>query len=164
MVYVSRKVVYPAFIVSFAIVFFVLIYFFSISQSLVVENSRVEIDGDSLVFYSEVTNISNNYVRNISLDLVHSGGKTTYRINDLSPNESTEVVVRNISFSDNLTYDVFIKAPFNRTINIPFILEQETVRPVTAEVFLNSSMIVGQEYDYVVTICNVSNNALIDVL
>lgn len=163
MVYVSRKVVYPAFIVAFSIIFFVMIYLFSMSQSLVVEESRVEIDGDSLVFYSTINNISNSYVRNISIDLVHSGGKTTYRVTDIPPNESTDVVISNIGFSDDLSYEVFIMAPFNRTIRLPFVLEEDTIRPVTAEVFLASSMVVGQEYDYLVKLCNVSSNALIDV-
>lgn len=163
MVYVSRKLLYPAFIVIFSIVFFIMVYLFSISQSLVVEEARFELAGDSLVFYSTINNISNSYVRDISVDLIHSGGKTSYRVEDIPPNESREVVIKDIVFSDDLVYDIFILAPFNRTIRLPFVLEEDTIRPVTAEVFLTGEMVVGEDYDYIVKLCNVSNNALIDV-
>jgi len=164
MIYVSRKILYPAFIIIFTIVFFVIIYYLSFSQSLEVENSRVEITGDALTFYSKINNISNNYVRGITVNLFQVDSQNAYKVKDLAPGESVDVEIKNIAFSDDLKYDIFISAPFNRVIKLSFVLDEATVRPVTADVSLAKEMQVGEKYNYAVKICNISNTALLGVL
>ncbi len=164
MVYVSRKMLYPAFIVAFTIVFFTIVYFLSFSQSLLVESSRVELDGESLVFYAKITNTSNNYVKNITIDLVQLESQNSYKVKDLAPGESVDVEIKGILFSSDLKYDVFVLAPFNKTIKLSFTLDESTIRPVTAEVTLAKNMKVNGKYDYLVKICNISNTVLNDVL
>ncbi len=164
MIYVSRKILYPAFIVAFTFIFFIIVYFFSFSQSLEVESSRVEIDGETLSFYSKINNISNNYVRGITVSLFQINSQNAYKVKDLAPGESVDIEIKDITFSDDLKYDVFISAPFNRVIKLPFTLDESTVRPVTADVTLAKEMKIGEKYSYSVKICNISNTALLDLL
>lgn len=164
MIYVSRKILYPLFIVIFSIIFFVIIYFLSFSQSLQVENARVEITGDSLTFYSTITNISNNYVKGITINLFQVDSQNAYKVKNLAPNESVDVEIKDIKFTDDLKYDIFVSALFNRPIKLSFTVDEATVRPVTAEVDLAKNMKIGEKYAYKVKICNISNTALLGVL
>lgn len=163
MVFVSRKVLYPSFIVVFSIVFFTLVFFFYFSSGLVADNSSVEIDGDSVVFKTTITNVSNHIIRNIRVELLQEDVDKSVKVGDLRPDENVDVIIDKIPFTNDLYYEVKIDAFLNRPVNLFFTLDESNVRPVDTNVMLAKDMRVGESYDYSVKLCNISNNALIDV-
>jgi hypothetical protein len=164
MVYISRKIIYPSFVVIFSLVFFILLYFFYFSDGLEVSEESIEIVGQSIIYRSIVTNTSMHYVRDVKVDIIDEEFNNSYRIKDLAPGESVDVEIDNIPIVNDYQYDLVISGFLNRPKRFEFSLEASTVRPVDAEVNLASEMQVGTEYNYFVKLCNVSNNALTDVM
>lgn len=162
MIFVSRKIVYPLFVLAFAVVFFVIVYLVSFSQVLSVSDASVEFSGEKILLSALVKNISNHRVSDAAMLVKLSGQEVRVDINSLEPGEEF-LVVTEVPFSSDLTYDVYVTAPFNRTIYLPFKLDQTTVEPVKAKVQLTSEMLVGEKYQMVVELCNVSESSLPEV-
>ncbi|MBT4191939.1 MAG: hypothetical protein HOE11_01390 [Candidatus Diapherotrites archaeon] len=162
MVFVSRKIVYPVFLVIFAIAFFTLVYFVSFSPQVLVENTSVDFVGDGIVLKAEINNISNHYVRDAEIVVAMAGEEITAKLDPLAPKEVFNVVMP-LPVSKDLRYDVFVNIPFRKSLHLPFELNESTVKPVNATVQLTSSMVVGATYDYTVKLCNVSENSLSEV-
>jgi hypothetical protein len=160
--YISRKVVYPVFIVLFAIAFFTLIYFVSFSQQVSVENASVELVGEEVLLKADIINNSNHFIRDAELLVVMSGEETTAKLDPLGPKEVFNVVMP-LPISSDLRYDVYVNVPLRKPLHLFFELEESTIKPVTASVQLVSNMVIGQKYNYIVKLCNISENDLSEV-
>ncbi len=169
MVYISRKIVYPIFILLFAIVFFSVIFLFSFNQVLKVDDAELEFFGDKIIFTAKVSNISNHLVRNSELLIRMGDQERIAKIKDLAVGESFEVISE-LPFSESLQYEVFVTTPFSKPIKMFFELDESTVKPVVAEVQIGSDspissiMTIGKKYDVTVSLCNVSKNDLFEVI
>ena len=87
MVYISRKIVYPIFVLIFAIAFFMLIYFVSFSQDLSISNAEFDFSGDKIVLKMDINNTSNHYLRDIEVIVVMGQEESSYIIEELGPRE-----------------------------------------------------------------------------
>jgi hypothetical protein len=162
MVFVSRKIVYPIFILVFILIFFSMIFLFSFNQVLAVSNANIEFTGENIALKADINNISNSVVRNVELIVITKNNSETFKLKDLNVGENFELI-KELKLSEDLSYEIFIRAPFSRPIRLFFELDQSTIEPVKAVVQIASNMTVGQEYDVVVRLCNESNNDLLDV-
>ncbi|MBT4870729.1 MAG: hypothetical protein HON47_04095 [Candidatus Diapherotrites archaeon] len=163
MVYISRKIVYPIFVLIFAIAFFMLIYFVSFSQDLSISNAEFDFSGDKIVLKMDINNTSNHYLRDIEVIVVMGQEESSYIIEELGPREGYKFE-EEFEITEGLKYDVYVKAPYNITKHFPLELDETTVRPVLAKVNLNSEMRVGEEYNVLVTLQNVSKSDISDVI
>lgn len=163
MVYVSRKIVYPVFILFFTIIFFSIIFLVSFNQVLSVDDASIEIVGGKIILKSNISNISNHLVRDSKMLIQMDEIQSIVKIKDLSPGEKFEVISE-LPFVETLKYEVFVSSPFSKSIKLFFEIDETTVRPVKAQVQLASNMIIGKKYDVVVSLCNVSNNDLFEVI
>jgi hypothetical protein len=162
MVFVSRKIVYPVFVIVFILVFFSIIFLFSFNQVLAVNNASIEFTGSSIVLKADINNISNSVVRNPELVVITKNNSETFKLKDFNVGEKFELV-KELKLSEDLSYEIFIRAPFSRPIRLFFELDQSTIEPVKAVVQIANNMRVGQEYNVVVRLCNESKNDLFDV-
>jgi len=162
MVYISRKVVYSTFVLIFAIVFFLLIYFVVGSQALDVSNAEFDFSGDKIVLKMDIENVSNHYVRDIEIIVVMGNEESNHLIEKLAPGELYKFE-EEFEITEGLKYDVFVKAPFNITKYFPIELDATTVQPVLAEVSIASLMKVGEAYTVLVTLKNVSESDISEV-
>ncbi len=160
--FISRKIVYPVFIIVFAIIFFTLIYFISFTQVLTVENASLELVGDQVLLKADIVNNSNHSIDDAQVKVVMNNEERVAVVQSISANDRVEFTTE-IPFSENLQYEVYITSSFNRPVHLHFELDETTVRPVTAEVQLTSSMTVGNKYDMIVRLCNVSESDLFEV-
>ena len=163
MVFISRKVVYPIFVLIFAVAFFVLIYMVSFSQDLVVLNAQSDYSGDKLVLKMDINNISNHFVKDIEVLVVNGGKEDNYLISSLAPGEQYHFE-EEFEITEYLHYDVYVKAPFNITKYFPIELKQNTVRPVLASVAIPSEMKVGIQYSPNISFMNVSESDISEVV
>lgn len=161
-----RKFVYPFFLIVFAFVVFSMVYLFSLSQSLEASDVSFSVSGEFVVLKMTVENVSNHVVNDPEIILVYGNERKSIDVksqnNSLAPKEKYDLVV-NIPLTENIIYEVFLVAPFNRTIKYNFTLDPSTIEPVKAVVNISSNMVVGKEYDTYVRLCNVSNDSLYDV-
>lgn len=162
MVYISRKIIYPIFLLVFTIVFFSIIYLSTFSQALKVDNSSIDFYGQEVILKVEIENISNRVIDDAQILVKMSEGEKSKKIPVLNPNDKNFFEIT-LPFSSDLKYDVYILSPFNKTIYFPFELEQSTVNPVSVKVQIDGDMIIGEEYDLTYTLCNESQNNLHDV-
>ena len=168
MVFVSRKVVYPFFLIIFSLLVFGLVFIAFLSNSLLVNDSSVSIVGDKIVLKMQIENNSNHEITGINV-LVKNGIidrgfflKDSQVNSTLKPNEKYDFVAA-IPLGEGLNYSVEIKSLFNKSVFLNFELDQATIDPIKAEVKLPSKLIVGQEYTYPVKLCNQSNNDLSEI-
>ncbi|MFA5763217.1 MAG: hypothetical protein WC915_00205 [archaeon] len=162
MVYVSRKIIYPVFLIAFVLVFFSIIFFFLFSQGLDVRDPYVGVTGEKVVFNATIKNISNHLIKDIEIVVKNNNTEITRVLPFLNAGDKNFVEIE-MDFSTDLKYDVYVNAAFNRTTHFAFELEEDTIKPVEAKVELESNMVVGQEYKMLVSLCNKSNNDLYDV-
>jgi hypothetical protein len=162
MVDVPRKVIYPVFLIAFALVFFSIIFFVTISQGLDVRDPYVGVTGEKVVFNATIKNISNHVIKDIEIVVVNNNNEIKKILPLLEAGDKNFVEIE-MDFSTDLKYDVYVNALFNKTTHFAFELDEDTVNPVEAKVEIASSMIVGQEYQVLVSLCNKSNNNLYDV-
>jgi hypothetical protein len=165
MVFVSRKIVYPFFLIIFSLVIFGIVFIAFLSNTLVVNNSSVSIVGDKIVLKMQIENTSNHEIGGINI-LVKSGIidrgfflKDSQGASTLKPNEKYDFVAA-IPLGEGLNYSVEIKSLLNKSVFLNFELDQATIDPIKAEVKLPSKLIVGEEYTYSIKLCNQSNNDL----
>ena len=163
MVYVSRKIIYPMFVLVFAIAFFMLIYLVSFSNDLSVSNAEFGFSGDKLVIMMDINNVSNHFVRDIEVIVVNGNDVTNLIIEELAPG-AQYLFEREFDISENLVYDVYVKAPFNITKRFTKELEATTIRPVLASIFIEPELKVGQQYNPILTFKNVSESDLSEVV
>ena len=168
MVFVSRKIVYPFFLVIFSLFLFGIIYISILSSSLLVNDPSVSIVGDKIVLKMQIENKSNHEISGINV-LVKNGViergfflKGAIESSSLIAGEKYDFVAA-IPLGEGLNYSIEIKSLFNKSVFLNFELEQSTIDPVKAEVALPSKLIVSQEYTYPVKLCNQSNNDLSEV-
>ncbi len=161
-----RKVVYPFFVIIFAFIIFSMVFLVSLSQSLVASDVSFSVSGEYVVLKMTIENTSNHTVDDPEVILVYGGEKKSIKVkskdNFLAPGEKYDLVA-SIPLSESTQYEVFLVAPFNRTLRYDFSLDSSTLEPVNAVVNINSNMIVGTKYDVSVRLCNVSDSSLYNV-
>jgi hypothetical protein len=162
MVDVPRKVIYPVFLIAFALVFFSIIFFVTISQGLDVRDPYVGVTGEKVVFNATIKNISNHVIKDIEIVVVNNNNEIKKILPLLEAGDKNFVEIE-MDFSTDLKYDVYVNALFNKTTYFAFELDEDKVNPVEAKVEIASNMIVGQEYQMLVSLCNKSNNNLYNV-
>ncbi len=168
MVFVSRKIVYPFFLIIFSLFTFGIVYVSFLSTALVVNDPAVSIVGDKIVFKMQIENNSNHEV--IGINVVVKNGvlerafsiKGSEKDSSLMPKEKYDFVA-SIPLDEGLKYSVEMKSLFNRSVFLNFELDSSTTDPIKAEVSLPSKLIVNQEYTYPVKLCNQSNNDLSEI-
>ena len=163
MIFISRKVIYPIFVLVFAIAFFMLIYLVSFSSDLAVLNAEFGFSGDKIVIKMDINNISNHYVRDIEVIVVNGNEESNLIIGELAPGAQYHFE-EEFGISEKLVYDVYIKAPYNITKRFTKELEATTIRPVLASIFIDSELKVGQQYNPILTFKNVSESDLSEVV
>ncbi len=162
MVYVPRKIIYPVFLVAFTIIFFSIIFFVSVSQGLDIKDTSVGVTGEKVVFTTTIKNFSNHVIKNIEIVVVNNNNEIKKILPLLEAGDKNFVEIE-MDFSNDLKYDVYVNALFNKTSHFVFELDEDTINPVEAKVELASNMVVGQEYQMLVSLCNKSSNDLYDV-
>jgi len=163
MVFISRKVVYPIFVLIFAIAFFTLIYIVSFSQGLNVSNAQFDFSGDKIVLKMDINNVSNHHIKDIEVLVVNGNKENSHMIKTLAPSEQYHFE-EEFEISENLRYDVYVKAPLNITKYFPIELNQNTIRPVLVNVSIASEMKVGVQYNPIMNFMNVSEGDISEVL
>jgi len=163
MVFVSRKVVYPIFVLIFAVAFFALIYFVSFSQDLSVSNAQFDFSGDKIVLKMDINNISNHFVKDIEVLVVNGDKENSHIIKTLAPGEQY-YFEEEFEISEYLRYDVYVKAPFNITKYFPIELNENTIRPVLVSVAIEPEMKVGVQYNPIINFVNVSESDISEVM
>lgn len=166
MVFVSRKIVYPFFLIIFSLFIFGIVYIAFLSSTIVVNDPLVSVVGDKIVLKMQIENRSNHEITGVSV-LVKNGFidngfflKGSMKNSTLSPGEKYDFVAA-IPLEEALNYSVEIKSLFNKSVFLNFELDQTTINSINAEVSLPpNKLIVGQEYTYPVKLCNQSNNDL----
>ncbi|MFA5357506.1 MAG: hypothetical protein WC308_01130 [archaeon] len=163
---VSRKTVYSFFLVAFALIFFVMVYWASFQEALSVKNPEMGVKGTKAELKMEILNYSKHFVRGITVVVMTSGNSQSFPVEDLNAGQ-VAYFSQILDIPSDLTYFVEVRAPFNKTISIEeFTLKSEVVDPLKAEVSLSGQantewqMVVGQEYLLTKNICNRSEEAL----
>lgn len=168
MVFVSRKIVYPFFLVVFSLFIFGIIYISVLSSSLAVNDPSVSVVADKIVLKMQIENKSSHEIKGISVLVKNGISDTVFFLKGseagsmLGPNEKYDFVA-SIPLGEALNYSVEIKSLLNKSLFLNFNLEQSTIDPVKAEVALPKELVVGQEYTYPVKLCNKSDNDLSEV-
>ncbi|MCX6801122.1 MAG: hypothetical protein NTZ73_02945 [Candidatus Diapherotrites archaeon] len=173
--YVARRTVYSFFLAAFAIIFFIMIYWASFEQSLKIGDPMMGVKGSKAELKIEIRNESNHAIRDIQVFVKTNDNASpnkqlvqSFPVPDLNAGE-TAAFSQELEIPDNLSYVVEVRAPFNRTISIPFTLDDVTVNPVSIEVGLSENgpddwqMSVGKEYSLTKKICNRARDALSSV-
>jgi hypothetical protein len=173
--YVMRRTVYSFFLVAFAIIFFIMIYWASFGQSLEISDTVMGVKGSMAELRMGIKNASNHAIRGIQVFVKTNDNASpnkqlvqSFPVRDLNAGE-TAAFSQELEIPDDLSYVVEVRAPFNRTISIPFTLDDATVNPVSIEVGLSGNgpgdwqMDVGKEYSLTKKICNRARDALSSV-
>ena len=163
MTYVPRKIVYPIF--TFAVILIllaVILFSFGVFQSLEVIDPQVSVIGDKVSISLTVKNVSNHVVHSPTVTIKTDTLEVSENLPDLVSGEEF-LFVKNIDFSESLLYNIYVSAPYTMSVHIPFEIDESTIRPVEAEVYLTSNMQVGNEYSVEVKLCNKSNDYLPEV-
>jgi len=171
MVYAPRKLVYPIFIIIFSLTFFGLLFLVFFNQGLEVSEPSVSIIGSDVVLKMTLINKSMHRINGVEVVVSNTETKKTFYLRGESSAQSSSLdanqsfdFVASVPLSKSLKYEVFVSAPFNKTIPLSFTLEESTIDPVKAEVSLPSQLFVNEEYTYSVKFCNISGNDLADVI
>ncbi len=160
--YVPRKVIYSFFLVIIVIVIMLLVLFVSFSQALEVSGAQISVVGTEAEVGMVISNTSGHMVRD-AVVVIDTGERiVNEKIPELAPGEDYNFLKR-LEIPENLVYKVTISAPYNQPININFEINESTIDPVTAEVTLSKTMVVGETYDLQVNLCNISPSSLPDV-
>ncbi|MGI6589828.1 MAG: hypothetical protein ACOX1V_04175 [Candidatus Iainarchaeum sp.] len=168
MFFVSRKIVYPFFLIVFSLVIFGIVFVSFLNSSIVVNNPSVSVAGSNIILKMQIENTSNHVVKGVNV-LVRNGviergfflkGSSVDSV--LNPREKFDFVA-SIPIEDVLSYSVEVRALFNKTVFLDFKLEESTIDPVKAEVYLPKKLVYGKEYTYPVKLCNTSDNDLAEV-
>lgn len=161
-----RKIIYPFFVVVVCLVILALIFLYFFTDPLKVYESSISVSGENLILNLGVENVSSHLVRDIEVIVLTGGVAKSTKLkpqdNFLNPKEKYSTIIE-IPIIDQNVYEIYVQSPFNRPAKLFFELEESTLRPVKAEVIMPSKMIVGQSYDVVYKLCNVSNNNLFEV-
>jgi hypothetical protein len=188
MIHASRKIVYPIFVIIFSLTFFALLFLVFFNQGLEVSEATVSIIGSDVVLKMNLHNNSMHRINGIEVIVSNSQEKNTFFLKRessvssssldfnkeyvmgnsatnsyLDANESYDFVA-SLPLSNSLRYEVFVSAPFNRTIPLDFTLEQSTIDPVKAEVSLLPQLFANVESTYSVKLCNISGTDLAEVI
>ena len=163
MVFISRKVVYPIFVLIFAIAFFILIYTVSFSQDLSVSNAQFDYSGDKIILKMDINNVSNHFVKNVEVLVINGNKENSNIIKLLAPGEYYQFE-EEFDLSEHLQYDVYVKAPFNITKYFPIELNQTTIRPVLVNISIDPEMKVGVQYKPSISFMNVSESDISEVV
>ena len=170
MVFVSRTIAYPFFVVVILLSFFALLYIAFFNQAITVDNanSSVSISGDQIVVKIPMQNSTNHVINDVKVTIKSETGERAFYIKGspaaaiLAPGEKYEFLAA-IPLGESYSYTAVVSAPFNRPINIKIDLDQGTVDPVDAQVSLPTNLVAKKEYTYSVKLCNVSQSDLAEV-
>ncbi|MFA6320002.1 MAG: hypothetical protein WCX66_03700, partial [archaeon] len=72
MFFVSRKLVYPFFLIMFSLVIFGLVFISFLNNSIIVNDPSVSVSGSNLVLKMQIENTSNHAIRGVNV-LVRNG-------------------------------------------------------------------------------------------
>lgn len=174
--FVSRKIVYPLFVVIILIAFFGLLFTSSFSQSLftIDENNRdkasIAIIGSNIEIQFPIKNISSHEVNGIKV-LVDNGKSQTSAFIKGAEKEAESVLMpgeeylfkASFPIGESDLYNVAVTAPFNRTIYLSFPIDATTLDPVKPTVSIPFTMSLNNKYYYSVNLCNQSDSELSEV-
>ena len=168
-VYTSRKRAYSFFVAIFTVAVFVIVYFVSFYQPLVVSEPSISVSGDHALLKMYVTNVSGHVIRGADILALMNGQQKSESLegadgNGILSSGEKVLVEMEVPISSTYGYDVFVNAPFNKSLHLFFELDKSTVNPVTAEVSLSKRMVVGTSYDVIVTLHNTSESDLSEVI
>ena len=163
MIFISRKVIYPMFVLVFAIAFFMIIYLVSFSSDLSISNAVFDYGGDEIVIKMDINNTSNHYVRDIEVRIVNGTDESSLTIDEIPPGGQYKFEER-FDSSENLIYDIYVVAPFNITKHFTKELEATTIRPVLASISIDSKMKVGVDSQLILTFENVSQSDISKII
>ncbi|MCX6803169.1 MAG: hypothetical protein NTY48_01210 [Candidatus Diapherotrites archaeon] len=168
MVFISRKIVYPFFMMVVCLVFFGLLFLVFFNQPVLVTESSYAVVGDKVILKMTLKNDSNYLVKGITISIKDKSGVAVLPIKGstadsvLLPKESYQFVAP-IILSENLSYSVTISAPFSRPVNLKFDLDPSVTNPVSAEVSLPPALSVGNKVSFPVKLCNKSPTDISDI-
>lgn len=169
MFFVSRKIVYPFFLIIFSLVVFGIVFISFLNNSIVVNNPSVSVSGSNVILKMQLENVSNHSIRGVNVLVKNEVIERTFFLklseskSILNPNEKFDFVAE-IPLEESLKYFVEVRSLFNKTVFLDFELEESTVDPVKAEVSIPPlPLIYGKSYTYPVKLCNISNNDLSDI-
>jgi hypothetical protein len=160
--YVPRKVIYSFFLMIIVSVIILLVLFVSFSQALKVSDAQISVIGTEAELGMVILNTSGHMVRDAVVVIDTGERVVNEKIPGLAPGEDYNFLKR-LEIPQDLLYKVTIAAPYNQPININFEINESTIDPVTAEVTLSKTMVVGETYDLQVNLCNISPSTLPDV-
>ncbi len=153
----------------FSVCLLVLIYILFFNQGLVVKDPAVSLSTNNLVLKMTLYNESMHTISGIKVTVKSSKRAFEFFLNgdesksSLMPGEKYEFLEA-IELSESLYYSVFISAPFNKTIPMNFELKESTIDPVLAKVTINPRIYLNEKYSYTIELCNVSDDALPEVI
>jgi hypothetical protein len=167
MVYAPRKLVYPVFTVAVLVAFISMLYLVFLSQSIEVLNPSVSVVGADVVLKMTLVNTSNHEIDGVNVLIKNNSGERLFFLkgdgkSSLAPGEKYDFVA-SFPLSENLKYNVIVSAPFNKQVPLDFTLEPSTIDPVSVVVYVPFNLKVGQQANYSVKLCNVSNSDLPEV-
>jgi hypothetical protein len=162
MVLVHRSTILIVFSLVVLAIALLIFYMLFLNQSLELVNTSYELSGQDLVFYSTIKNNKDYNINNINFTVEVAGKKYSKLIDSIDGNQNFPIVVE-LPLTEPYKYDVFVSAPFAKTIHFPFQLDEKIVHPVETTISLDNQMSTNKDYELGVEICNVSQGDLIDI-
>jgi len=171
MVYAPRKITFPFFIIVFSIVFLGMLYLVFLNKPIDVSDNPapvVSVVGDKVVLKMTLVNNTQTTVNGITIEVRSDQYNRSFFLKDnkdesvLAAGEKYDFVAE-LPVSETLKYEVVIYAPFSAPKLLSFKLDKETVNPISANVEIPKTLLVGETYDYITKICNISKTNISEV-
>jgi|GEM_PF-1021519 len=172
MVYAPRKITFPFFIIVFTIIFLGMLYLVFLNKPIDVSNDPkpiFSVVGDKVVLKMTLVNSTETIVDGIMVEIRSDQYNKSFFLKGskensvLAPKERYDFS-EELPISKTLKYDVVISAPFSAPKLLNFEIDKETINPISANVEnFPPSLIVGEAYDYLTKICNISKTNISEV-
>ncbi|VVB74233.1 Uncharacterised protein [uncultured archaeon] len=172
MVYAPRKITFPFFIIVFSIVFLGMLYLVFLNKPIDVSDNPqpvVSVVGDKVVLKMTLVNNTKTIVNGITVEVRSDQYNRSFFLksgkedSNLAPGERYDFVAE-LPVSKTLKYDVLIYAPFSAPKLLNFKLNEENINPISANVEnFPTALFVGENYDYLTKICNISKTNISEV-
>jgi hypothetical protein len=161
--YIPRKFIYSFFLSVAILIIIVIVIFTSFSQNLQIVGAEVLVIGTKGAIVMNLENISQHPVNNARVVIEFGSSSVEEYIPNLLPGQDYNFY-KELDIPEDGLYKVSILSPNNTPIRVNFELSSSTIDPVTAEVILSRTMVLGEKYENLsVKLCNVSTNNLPDV-
>jgi hypothetical protein len=167
-VQVSRKIVYPFFILVFGIIFFILIFSAFFSEALAVEDISISSASSTKpLMYFTVVNKSTQVLKDVYYS-VYSGGEIKKNLvggGVMNPLSKVEIVVELPDYTVR-EYGLTVEAQFVRPKKIVVPVQTSTYAPVemTVNITNKTNMTVGVVQEISILLCNKSQSSLAEIV